>query len=357
MIKSFCQRCSISLQWIILFGLLLPVVTHAQTPAIFQETRTGSANYALRIPAATSTDSLLSGYIQEALENSPALKAEFESWVSATSKKDQYSALPDPEIMFQYYVNPESFKGPFSQATIGVMQMFPWFGTRQEGRLYAGYLANARWQQLEKTKLEITMEVKDLWFRINGKQRSLSYLQDHLDWVVRLQNLTRSRLETGYASRADVIRLELESEVIKSDLRTLRTELSGLKHRFNILLSRDLEADITLPAGRPELTWDHSLSKTLEVTLFRSPEIRELDFRKDAAVSMERQARLMGYPMFGVGVEVMGSNYVMGSMGRIPVVAQFRMQVPIWRSKYQAAAARSPLPTGPSWSSWPILLV
>jgi outer membrane protein, heavy metal efflux system len=53
---------------------------------------------------------------------------------------------------------------------------------------------------------------------------------------------------------------------------------------------------------------------------------------------MQRRAKLESYPMIGVGLEVMGSNYIMG-MGsdRVPIVAQFRVTLPIWRARYHAA--------------------
>ena len=60
----------------------------------------------------------------KALQESPALKAAFEDWLAAGTLGDQLDRLPDPEIMFSYYLNPAAYDGVIAQAALGVMQLF-----------------------------------------------------------------------------------------------------------------------------------------------------------------------------------------------------------------------------------------
>lgn len=318
---------------------LIPFLAIAQvsTQAIYQQNSNILADYAIPEHVSTTGDSLLAGYITEALEQSNALKSAFESWVAASQTSDQMGSLPDPEVMFQYYLNPVKYEGVISQATIGVMQMFPWFGTRAEGRRYASHLADARLQNVEKVRLQLENDVKSVWFQLVLNHRSEAYLNEHLDWVQGLVRLTRTRLESGYASRADILRLELEREAIQSQIKILKTERNGLETAFNALLSREPQ-EISLPDGRPESSWEVEYLRTLEVARGVSPDLLELEHLSLASEAMQKRAKLESYPMIGVGLEVMGSNYIMGmNSDRVPIVAQFRVTLPIWRARYKAS--------------------
>lgn len=314
-----------------------------ETSMNMEQTRMVSGNsYALMDFKTIGEDTLFNGYLQQALEGNNALKASFESWVAAETIGDQLGALPNPEIMFQYFLNPMKYDGVFSQATIGVMQMFPWFGVRQEGRSYASALADARWQVVEQTRLDIIENMKLIWHSLILIDRQRTSLNEHLDWVDGLERLINRRLESGYAARADLIRLEMERMEIISRLNILDTEFLGVQSRFNSLLNRALEHGVDLPDTRTEYNWSTDRTRTYENALQFNPRARELEAMRLAASIMENRARLEAYPMIGFGAEIMGTNYIMQmEEKRIPVVARVTIQLPIWRSKYRAIASEA----------------
>jgi outer membrane protein, heavy metal efflux system len=309
----------------------------------------GSTSAGMLAVGSTSAqkDSLFVGYLREAYINSGRMHAAFESWTAALQTGDQLGALPDPEVMLQYYFNPMERVGVFAQGTIGVQQVFPWFGSRAEAREYGGLLAQARLEAMEAVRLEVFAQVREVWFAVHAADRMQSYLREHLDWVVRLERLTRSRLETGYASRSDVLRLEMERMEIESELRTAGVMLRGQIARFNVLLGRDPANELTLVTGRAEdfladLPIDGEVLPELGGWLGEHPRVREMEVMRQAGASMQRRARLEGYPMIGVGAELMGSNYLMRMPdGSSPFVAQVSVSLPIWRSKYRAAAEQA----------------
>src|SRR5690606_16300616 len=58
--------------------------------------------------------------------------------------------------------------------------------------------------------------------------------------------------------------------------------------------------------------------------------------------SMERRAKLEGYPMIGIGAEIMGKNSSMQMDGnRIPIYANITVRLPIWRKKYKAIISQA----------------
>lgn len=308
--------------------LILPILLHAGATTAPAQTRAAS-------------DSLFADYLHEAYTNSNRLLSAVAQWRAALQTSDQLGALPDPEVMLQYYVNPEQFDGPFAQATISVQQMFPWFGARAEARDYGNLVAQSRRDAVDAVRLEVFAEVREAWFALHTAARMQRYLQEHLDWVVRLERLTRSRLETGYASRTEMLRLEIERVEIASELHNADVMLRGQSARFNILLGRDAMAELRLVEGPTEVFLAVWSGETADFA-GQHPRVREMETMRRAGEVMERRARLEGYPMVGFGAELMGSNYLTRMPdGRLPVVARVNVTLPVWRTKYRAAAEQA----------------
>lgn len=307
------------------------------TQMTYEQTRIISGGYDLPEYTSESSDSLLNAYIEVAYRESDALRAAYHGWLASQSKGDQVGTLPDPEIMFSYFLNPAKYDGVLSQASLGVQQMFPWFGTLSEERNFVTLLSHARWQQLESIRLDLYRSVKEAWFSLVYIHRRKAYLQEHLEWVTRLERLTRSRLETGYASRSDMLQLEMERIEIRSLLDALEISYRGELARFNSLLNRKTDSDVQLPEGRPELIWDLTYDRTSRLTTLYFPEVTEKEIMVQAGHSMEKLAKLRKYPMIGVGLEVMGPNSspMMGG-SRLPVYANFAVRIPLWKSRNKA---------------------
>lgn len=307
------------------------------TQMTYEQTRIISGGYDLPEYKSESSDSLLNTYIEMAYRESDALRAAYHGWLASQSKGDQVGTLPDPEIMFNYFLNPRKYDGVLSQASLGVQQMFPWIGTLSEERNFVTLLSHARWQQLESIRLDLYQNVKESWFSLVLTHRRKGYLQEHLEWVTRLERLTRSRLETGYASRSDMLQLEMERIEIRSMIDALEITFRGELARFNALLNRAPGAEVELPEGRPELEWTLTFDRTSRLTALYHPEVTEKEIMIQAGHSMEKLARLQRYPMIGVGLEAMGPNSSPMMDGRrIPVYANFAVRVPLWRSRNKA---------------------
>jgi len=317
---------------------LAPVATawSQGSRAIVQDPVVITSSYAMPEYISASGDSLLEGYMDEALQESPALKAAFEDWLAAGTLGDQLDRLPDPEIMFSYYLNPAAYDGVIAQAALGMMQLFPWPGTRAADRQYADVLARARWEALEGTRIALQEQVKRSWFTLLQASRQEGYLAEHLQWVERLEDLTASRFENGYASRSDLLLLEMERLEITAEIQAARARFQGAQSDFNALLGRPSDLEVQLPEGRTDLQPDTGLMQAEETDWTGHPEVLRQTLLGEAGELAVERARLAGRPMLGVGAEIMGSNYLMGMTGRVPVVASVRLQLPVWRKPVRA---------------------
>jgi outer membrane protein TolC len=305
---------------------------HTTPHSITQQTGTG---WSVPDFADHQADTLLAGYLNLVLAAHPAVEAARERFRASLTLGEQGAALPDPEVMVGYFLNPMTYDGVLSQATLGVMQMFPWPGTRADGRLYGDQRAQAERASLLQTQLELMNRVRDSWFSMVELYRRTAWLKEHHDWVEQLERLTLTRFESGYASRADLLRLEIERTSIAADIRRVQLELDGAIQGFNTLLGREDGEPVQWPEGRPEPEFNGS-DWSENPRLMRSLALIE------ASETSVRQARRMGMPMIGVGAEIMGPNYVMSMPGnRVPVVAQFNVRVPVWRKAADARVAQA----------------
>ncbi len=314
-----------------------PVYAQQVSNLTYEESRLITGDYRLPGFSGASEDTLLAGYLRIAYEQSDALRAAFNGWVAVQSKSEQAGYLPEPEVMFKYFLNPMDYDGPFAQASIGVMQMFPWSGVRSEERTGAELLAQARWQQVEAARLDVYERTKSAWYTLNMIFRHKEHYAEHLEWVRRLERLTRSRVESGYASRADMLQLEIERTEIQSMMDALDVSYRGELARMNALLNRPAQTEVQLPKGRPELNWELPFAQTAGAVSSLSPDLVELELMTKAASSRVELAKKQRYPMIGVGAEIMGSNSSMMMDGsRIPIYANVTLRLPVWRSKYRA---------------------
>ena len=118
------------------------------------------ARGALAQTYATHSDKRLAGYIDEALERAPALRASFARHRAALQRLPQVSALPDPVLgVTQYARTPETRVGP-QTTMLSLTQKFPWFGKLSDRERIAAKEAAALEQAYETHKAEMIRRVQ-----------------------------------------------------------------------------------------------------------------------------------------------------------------------------------------------------
>ena len=128
----------------------------------------------------------------------------------------------------------------------------------------------------------------------------------------------------------------MERLEITAEIQAARARFQGAQSDFNALLGRPSDLEVQLPEGRTDLQPDTGLMQAEETDWTGHPEVLRQTLLGEAGELAVERARLAGRPMLGVGAEIMGSNYLMGMTGRVPVVASVRLQLPVWRKPVRA---------------------
>lgn len=285
-------------------------------------------------------DSLaLEQYVKQALENSPRIEALFQQYYARLEQIPQVGALPDPEIMFQYHINPMEQSNSLSRTTASAKQMFPWFGTLGKRKEQVRKLARIEWTVFEEARNKLAMEVRELWYRMHELHHHIMIYRRNLALLDRLERQVRSQYESGRVSQVDLLRIQIEQENIRTKIENSEEDLEAMKVRFNAHLDQEPDTEVELPEvmfSRELVMSEESIRKTI---YDRNPRLRGREFREQAAMAAEEQALLEGRPSFGLGVKAMNKNYMymplMGAEGPA-LTGSLTIRLPLYRSKYKA---------------------
>ena len=291
----------------------------------------------------------LNDYLQQAATSNSQLQAQYQAVVAQSHQRAQVGALPDPEVNLAFFANPPNQEGSLpGRFAVSAMQMFPWFGTRTARRTAADHRTRAQEQQFEAAWLDLMRDVQTAYFDYYRAQRTVELTEQQIELLDDLEPIIRTRYETGRASggQVDLLRIEMEQEELRSELETLRDERAPIKARFNALLDRAPDASIEIPEGLPDTdlqladrTVPPDTDALIDIVLNRNPTLDRFDAQEDAFRADAEVARHEGYPRIGLGVEVMGRDFMqMRTMDRMNegVALMATIQVPLFRAPYRA---------------------
>lgn len=275
-------------------------------------------------------------YVRMALENNSELKALDFLYRSKAEKSRETGVLPDPELGISYDFNPmmsESVAGRFS---VSVMQMFPWFGTLQARRDMQMALAGAERAAIDIRRLELLKQVRMTWFDIVEMHHHIDVTWENLQLLGELEKLVETRYETARAGQADILRIQMEEQRIRTRLADQEGMLSALTASFNALLNRNPAAEVLVPDDIVRRDYTYSVVQARSLARSRNPVFENLSAKETELRMRDRIARLDGRPSFGLGLEVMGRDF--GPMSMNPeatesFIGMATVRLPIYRGR------------------------
>jgi len=279
----------------------------------------------------------LQEYFREAVQNSPRLGIYQSRVEGQQSMVRQVGSLPDPEVNLGFFLNPAEdtqFLGRFS---VSAMQMFPWFGTLSAARQEQASLTEAEQEQYRAAALNLFGEVHQAWLTYAEGRAVLALVEQEKELLDNLEAQVRVRYETARASQVDLLYVELERERLLTQIENLEDALQPTQIRFNTLLNRPANADITLPETVSPRALVVDTEDIMLLSRQQSPQIRSLEAGHAAMGSGLERTRRSGYPEFGLGLEVMGRDFstmtMMQNMNE-GYIAMATVRLPLWRGKY-----------------------
>ncbi len=300
----------------------------------------------LRPASAQSLDDLMEKAVAENLE----LKVLDQEYLAALEKAPQVSQLPDPEVGIGAFPFPVETRLGAQTARLSATQMFPWFGTLDSQVDLEKTKAKALYERLGAKQLNLFFQIKSAYFRLYEIEQSQAIIQRNITLFESLERLALTKVESGKATAADVLRVQLKIEELQQELEILEAAKTNPKATINQLLNRSVETPITttdslsfalLPFDRDTLTTNIRENH---------PMLRMFELQQEVSRKSISLNALDGKPTFGVGMDYImvdqRSDAAPANNGRDILQLRASIKIPLYREKYDAKRAEENLKIG-----------
>lgn len=271
-------------------------------PAFWE--RLGRAGDREAVEALLAGDYGLDRVLAAALRRNPAVKAATESALAALEKYDQVSNLD--EILGQYslFTKELDVRVGRERGKRAVQLDFPFPGMLAlKGAIVDQEALIARWE-LEKAVEDAITETKTAYYELVYLDHAVDITEETLGLLRRLREVINTVYTTGRASLNDVIKIQIEIDVLENDLREYEQRRSTVQVRLNKLL--DLSDDFSPPAAVDPgpVMLDYTEAALYELGGGQRSEIKALEAkiaRTERAIEM---AEKRFYPDYTVGLSL-----------------------------------------------------
>ena len=340
-------------------GMTLQMITMFTVPVLYSlwqewswriENQFGSKNKSLKIVTilllmgvfgATSTYAQsLDSLVTQAVENNLELKVLEKEYFAALESAPQVSELPDPEVGIGIFPLPVETRLGAQILRVGATQMLPWKGLLNGKKELELAKAKALFERIGARALDLSYQVEQAYFQLYEIEKSQFIIRRNLTILQALEQLALTKVESGKASAADVLRVQLKIEEFNQELKILETAEAKPIVSINQLLHRPLETPIVITdsfAFAIILFDKNSLAAIIEAN---HPMLRMFELQQDISRQAIALNELNEKPSFGVGLDYImvdkRSDADPAKNGRDIIQLRGSVKIPLFKKKYEA---------------------
>ena len=282
---------------------------------------------------------LLPDVVAEALARNPEVAAAQQRYDALRQRPAQEKSLPDPMVSAGYSASGRPWPGaglgtePTSNIGFMVSQEVPFPGKRDLRASLASREADAYFEQIEATRLNITARVKQAYYRLAYTYAVSDVLTRNTDLLDTLLKVSEGRYAVGQAAQQDVFKAQTQLSILDLQLERMRQQRATREGEMNALLNRPANTQIGRPEDLALTPFDITLD-ALVIAAQHAPMLRRDQVMVDRSQLAVEAARKEYTPDFAVT----GGYYYMGAM---PPMYEFRfdVKIPLQRARRAAAVA------------------
>lgn len=278
--------------------------------------------------------------IDSALLQQPELMALEKEYQAALQRAPQVSQLPNPEVGVGGFPLPvETRLGP-QLLRLGGTQGFPWPGTLPRRAELENTKAKALYEQIAARALELRYELEQAYYQLYAIEKRRDILRRNLPLLESLEATAFAKVESGKASTADVLRVQIRQEELQQELAILEREARKPLATLNRLLQRPAATEVRIVSELPPARLPFRQDSLLALIRRSHPKLRQLDWQQEAARQALRLNELDGKPSFGLGADYIfvgpRNDATLNANGRDIVQLRASVSLPIYWEKFEA---------------------
>jgi len=251
--------------------------------------------------------------IDEALSNSPELRASQFRKSAAEYRIPQASALPDPAFSFGYQ------NEGFRKYTYGQSSDAQWMFSASQTFLFPGKLglkgemaakeSESIHANYDTLRLKITSRVKELYFDLYTAYKDIDLIHERRDLFNKVEDAALARYSSGKGSQQEVLMAQTEKYMLLEKEEMIRQKIQSIEAMLNATIGRTADAPLGRPAYLPPSTLSYTMEDLIKIAEERSPEIEAKDKMIKAAEAKVSFAKKDYIPDF----TITGSYFARGN--------------------------------------------
>ena len=275
----------------------------------------------------------LAEYARYAEQHNPKLKQALARYKAALAKVASARAWADPRLAYGYFVRPvETRTGP-QEMRFSAAQTFPWKGKLEVKGRIAQQEAEVEGQRYEAVRRSIIFAVKAAYYDCYFLQRAIAVTEGNVRLLTHLEEVGRTRYRGGSGAHAAVLKAQVELGRLEDQVRSLRQQRRPVTARLNAALGRSPTAPVAVPDSLPIAAPDLD-EEMLEAHLPAANPTLQMRQAQARAQSLGVElASKQFYPDLTVSLDYI---HLGGDRGDNPLVAMATINLPLWRSDYEA---------------------
>ncbi len=286
------------------------------------------------------SNSGLEDYLKVAAINNPRLKSAFYNWKSDLEKTGYVGALPDPSIMYGYFIeSAETRVGPQNQK-FSFRQKIPWFGTLGNKKDIAFEMSNVSYKKFQSEFLSLSYQVKSAFYDLYFLGKEIEITQDNIELLLFWESVARTKYKVALKQHPDIIKAQVELGKLEDRLLTLKDKVRPVKARLIAVLNISSTIELPIPdtivfEEAPAL--DKNYIKTI---LENNPNLDAIKYMIEKEQYAVKLANKSSLPNFTLGFDYIETgealNPALFESGKDPWVASVGINVPLWFGKNNA---------------------
>lgn len=279
-----------------------------------------------------ATNLTLSAAVDLAVRDNANLKNLRAKWEAMQERPTQAGALLNP--MFSYGAMDMASGGAWpdtSEKRFMLQQEFPWFGKRALRKGIAVKDAEVMKRELDSMTLEVIMTVKESFFDLYAVQKVIAITREEEEIIRRMAKVAETMYATGERAQVDVLKAQAEITMLKQKLFDFLAQENTLKAKLNTLFNRRADSPLGAVVTPPETGFSSNVDALFVRAVKNSPEVQAAQAQIER-YDLERKLMVKeSMPDYKLGLE-----YRDYAASDDMVMFTISVDLPVWRSKYQA---------------------
>lgn len=307
-------------------------------PKVWASLRTATIHfYTFLLFVSVNHAQSLQDYFQIAQNQNPELQAKKFEFEAAIQRVPQVSSLPDPTASLGVFISAVETRVGAQRARLSLSQMFPWFGTLEAKRDAAAAQAQVKFYDWRDAQNKLLFDIQKLYYELYELDERIAIFQDNLKYLDTYEALAEAKVAAGQGALADVVRVQLQRNELKTNIKLLEDKHQPLRVAFNKLLNREDSETIALPDTLllPAATF-------LPDSFTANPKLTKFDAQNRAWELQQGVIAKERLPKIGAGLDYVAvqkrTDMDVPENGKDVFMPMVTISVPIWRKKYDAMA-------------------